>query len=99
WRLQELIPGFKPTDPVFSSQRSERLSERGVQAVLAEFGFHPHQLRHTFVRKLLEDGISVEKIAKLVGHSSVVTTLQSYATPSETDLRTAVESIDAGGDD
>jgi site-specific recombinase XerD len=98
-RLQELATDCKPTQPVFHSQRQDRLSPRGVQEVLAEFDVHPHQLRHTFVRKLLEAGTSVEKIAKLVGHSSVVTTLQSYATPSETDLRSAVEAIDPGDDD
>jgi site-specific recombinase XerD len=98
-RLQELDHGHKPTDPVFSSQRRDRLTPRGVQQVLAPFNVHPHQLRHTYGMRLQRAGRPLPEIAKLMGHSSVVTTMQSYGTPSEVDLRGAVESIDPGGDD
>ncbi len=98
-KLQELAPARRPTDFVFASQRSDQLSRRGVEEALRPFGVHPHQLRHTYGMRLQRAGRPLPEIARLMGHSSVVTTMQSYGTPSELDLRGAVESIDPGGDD
>jgi integrase len=99
-RLAELDPKAGPKDPVLTSQRMNaagdrrRLTVRGVQEALARYGIHPHQLRHSFGMTLQKSGTPLPVIAKLMGHTSVITTMQSYGTPSEADLRAAVASED-----
>ena len=50
----------------------------------------PHMLRHTFCKNLERAGASLPEIARLAGHSSILTT-QRYITPSEGDLARAME--------
>ena len=40
---------------------------------------HPHQLRDTFAVNLLKDGVPLEEVSKLLGHTSITTTERSYA--------------------
>lgn len=52
----------------------------------------PHQLRHTFGKNLVDAGVSLDRVARLMGHTSVDTTA-IYTMPSEQDLQRAVEQI------
>ncbi len=49
----------------------------------------PHQLRHTFAKNLVNAGVTLEKVAMLLGHSNLNTT-RIYITPSQADLAAAV---------
>ena len=40
---------------------------------------HPHQLRDTFAVSLLEQGVPLEEVSKLLGHESIKTTEKYYA--------------------
>ena len=40
---------------------------------------HPHQLRDTFAVNLLKEGVPLEEVSKLLGHTSITTTERSYA--------------------
>lgn len=40
---------------------------------------HPHQLRDTFAVRLLEQGVPLEEVSKLLGHESIKTTERYYA--------------------
>lgn len=42
-------------------------------------GGHSHQLRDTFAVSLLDKGIPLEEVSKLLGHTSIKTTEKSYA--------------------
>ena len=42
-------------------------------------GGHPHQLRDTFAVSLLEKGVPLEEVSKLLGHESIATTEKYYA--------------------
>jgi len=53
---------------------------------------HFHNLRHTFITELLKKGVSIYKVQKLAGHSSIKTT-EGYAHLVVDDLRSAVELI------
>jgi integrase len=101
--LFRLNPDGTPSDPVTTSRRTNpatkrrvALSGRALQDILEPYGVHPHQLRHTFGMRLQKAGVALPVIAKLMGHASVITTMVHYSTPSETDLRQAV---DPDGDD
>jgi len=53
----------------------------------------PHMLRHTFAKNLVDAGVTLEKVAMLLGHSSLNTT-KIYTIPGEADLQAAVEALD-----
>jgi len=80
---------------LFSGKRGEGISVSGVHRRLAELGriarveVHAHTLRHTFAKNLIDAGVSLEKVASLLGHSSLNTT-RIYITPGERDLEAAV---------
>ena len=84
-------------DAVFLNQRGAALKPRSVQRALhrlaenagLETTVTPHTLRHTFAKSLIDEGVSLEKVAKLLGHSNLNTT-RVYITPSEQDLEEAV---------
>ena len=52
----------------------------------------PHTLRHTFGKNLVDAGVSLDRVAQLLGHESVDTT-RIYTTPSEQDLQREVEKV------
>jgi integrase/recombinase XerC len=83
---------------LFSGKRGEGISITGVHRRLAELGriakveVHAHTLRHSFSKNLIDAGVSLEKVASLLGHSSLNTT-RIYTTPGERDLEAAVERL------
>jgi len=52
----------------------------------------PHTLRHSFAKHLINAGVTMEKMAALLGHANLNTT-RLYVTPSADDLAQAVERI------
>ncbi|MCT6733814.1 site-specific integrase [Rhodococcus qingshengii] len=53
--------------------------------------FDPHWLRHTAATRMLRDGISLEVVAKLLGHSNVTVTAATYGHLTIEDARKAME--------
>ena len=45
--------------------------------------FDPHWFRHSAATRWLRDGVSVEVVSKLLGHSSVTTTSATYGNSRE----------------
>jgi integrase/recombinase XerC len=84
---------------VFISQRGPA-STRAIQSILEDIGkgaridrLTPHMARHTFAKNLVNSGVSLEKVAMLLGHSSLDTTM-IYTTPGINDLNQAVNLLD-----
>jgi len=78
---------------------SAPLTPRAVQRIVRRVAdqaqlphLTPHVLRHTFAKNLVNAGVSLEKVAALLGHSNLDTT-RIYVTPNEQDLQQAVERI------
>ncbi len=53
--------------------------------------FDPHWLRHSAATRWLRDGVSIEVVSKLLGHSSVTTTSAIYGHLTAGDARAALE--------
>ena len=53
--------------------------------------FDPHWLRHTAATRMLRDGIGLEVVAKLLGHTNVTTTSAIYGHLSVEDARKVME--------
>ena len=77
---------------LFISNRGERLSVRSVQFLLGKQGYHPHQLRHTFITGLVRAHEDISVIQSLSGHSSADMILR-YSQPSEEDKQRAVDNM------
>jgi integrase/recombinase XerC len=69
--------------------------ERRLKLIGRQCGIEvtPHELRHSFAKNLLDAGVSIDQVAKLLGHSRIETT-KLYVIPSEADLAKAVEKLD-----
>lgn len=86
----------RASEHLFLSRRGQALSVDGIQAGLAHHCAQAsltltcHQLRHTFARRLAEQQMPIESIAKLLGHAQVETTL-CYTAGADPDLRAAFE--------
>ncbi len=53
--------------------------------------FDPHWFRHSAATRWLRDGVSIEVVSKLLGHSSVTTTSATYGHLTIEDARAALE--------
>jgi integrase/recombinase XerD len=53
--------------------------------------FDPHWCRHSAATQMLRDGVPIEVVSTLLGHSSVTTTLSIYGHLSAEDARRALE--------
>jgi site-specific recombinase XerD len=98
----ELRPKAK-SDHLFIGQKGEPIHSRVVQRVMERYGemaglenLTPHTLRHTFARGLLDSGANPFEVAKLMGHSSLDSTMR-YVQPSEDDLQNVVERLAQAG--
>ncbi len=85
---------------IFITQRGPATT-RAIQSILENIGesahvenLTPHVARHTFAKNLVNAGVSLEKVAMLLGHSSLDTTLV-YTTPGMRDLEKAVSALDS----
>jgi integrase len=56
--------------------------------------FRPHDLRHTFGCRLADRNISLQKIAKALGHTST-RSAEHYAVPSEESMREIIRALDS----
>ena len=84
----------------WKEERLFDISERWVQKRIKTLGLQascqeditPHRLRHTFGKRMVEKGVSIEKVAMLLGHNSIETT-KIYVRPGFQDLAEAVELV------
>lgn len=82
---------------LFAEPRGQALSYPAVYDLVirlrkkAGFSFGPHWLRHTAATRMLRDGVPIEVVSKILGHSSVATTSAIYGHLTAVDARRALE--------
>jgi site-specific recombinase XerD len=87
---------------VFVGQKGGPLGWLGIEYLIAMLGrlaglehITPHMLRHTFAKNLVDQGVSLDQVATLLGHRNLTTTAR-YTQPSQQDLVRAVERLGGG---
>lgn len=82
--------GLPETDMVFTTKTGNLVDPRDFQRdfklLLKRSGLREinvHALRHTFATRALESGMNVKTLSKILGHSSVAFTLDTYAHVTE----------------
>jgi integrase/recombinase XerD len=80
------------TEALFISSVNQRITPRSIQYMLSKYDVHPHKLRHTFCQNLIDNGIEIQTVSKLMGHKDLNMTKRYLKEPKE-DLEQAIDSI------
>ena len=96
-----LITGPNPEKNrfLFYGQKRMPLTDRGIRYIIQKYAYvakidnlSPHVFRHTCAKNLIDAGQSIDRVAKILGHSNINTT-SIYTIPTERDLHITIESI------
>ena len=97
--LEDLVHETHEDRHMFHGQKGNPLTERGARHLIKKYAYNakmawvsPHALRHTCAKNLIDAGQPIDRVAKILGHSSINTT-SIYTMPTEADLQHAVESV------
>ena len=84
---------------LFYGQKRMALTDRGVRYLTKKYSYlakipnvSPHVFRHTCAKNLIDAGNPIDRVAKILGHSSINTT-SIYTIPTEQDLHITMDSI------
>ena len=90
-----LINRSEDGDMIFYNAKHEPLKAGGVRHILNELGqragvenVHPHRFRRTFATKLVNRGMDIQEIMRLMGHSNINTTM-TYVYQDDTKISTS----------
>jgi len=87
---------LNPEGPLFPTKFGKPIGTRGARKMVGECAYRakieatPHTLRHVFCKNLVDQGVPLDMVARLAGHSSLDIT-KRYTAPSMQDLQDAVE--------
>ena len=83
-------------EAIFLNQHGQPLTANGIEWLLRRYGqaagieATPHRLRHTFARQLIEGGMPLTSLGKLLGHAQVSTT-EIYTAGADPELAQAYQ--------
>ena len=87
--------GDRKEGKLIRSNKQDTISLKQINEICAKCGkmagvkhpnpgkkdINPHLFRHSFARMMLEKGMRMEEVQKMLGHSSIKTTIDVYGTP------------------
>jgi integrase/recombinase XerD len=98
-RRQLRQPVFAAGAPLFLSHKGSRFTPNSLQQVFTRLfraagieGASSHSGRRTFATRLIEKGIDIKAVARLMGHRSVATTAE-YVEDNPTRLKTIAREV------
>lgn len=99
--LAPLVDGQKPSTPVFRGVKGGAINDGWFRKAVmgpavSELGWHDvslHNLRHTCASLLISSGTPITAVSKILGHSSVVQTLNTYGHYYSDDIRASMEQM------
>ncbi len=92
----EVRPNSEGVNNLLTSQKEGALTARAiarrVEFIAKRVGIHvtPHMLRHTYAKRTIDAGARLNEVGRAMGHENIDTT-KRYVTPSDEDMRRAVE--------
>ena len=92
----EQSPPAEPTQPLFRSRLKKPITVGGIQERVHKYALESgvavtcHRLRHTYARRMVENGMSLLVLSRLLGHSQVQTT-QPYIDGADPQVRRSYE--------
>lgn len=89
--LSEFVISCKNSfaEPRVINYRFKKIAEKSGLSI------HFHVLRHTFATRCVEQGVDIASLSKLLGHSSIKMTLDTYTDSLWENRQTAIAVIDA----
>lgn len=102
--IQDRHATGRPADRLFQTDDGRSIPTAAIRARLRRLAqaagldrtVTPHMLRHTAATELLEAGVDIRFVQRLLGHRSILTT-QIYTHVSDRALRVAIRSADVFG--
>ena len=89
---------LKDKNALFLSERKQRISSRTVQVIVKKYlglagldtnKYSPHKLRHSCITKALNDGVPIQVVRDMVGHTNIQTT-NRYSHSKEDEIKRAM---------
>ena len=101
--IREYLRGYSPKQYLFEGPKGQyspssvyNIVSKAAEKAGIDQRVHPHMMRHSFASHLVSQGTSVVHLQKLLGHSSLKTTL-IYTHLSDQDLRNLPNPLDDMG--
>ncbi len=98
WR--DAAAGKSPADRIFEPMQAERIHKSLGSFMSSHFGadangerISPHSFRHRVATLMLQAGVPIDTIAKVLDHKSIATTLHAYARHSQDQIDAAFSTL------
>ncbi|MFC4022698.1 tyrosine-type recombinase/integrase [Oceanobacillus longus] len=79
-------------DALFLSNYNKPISKRSAQRIIEKYGYHAHELRHTYCRNLIRKGVDIVTVSQLAGHETIEVT-RRYAMASEQEIEVQLNGL------
>ncbi|WP_236798204.1 tyrosine-type recombinase/integrase [Bacillus cereus] len=88
-----IVKKHKENPYLFISNRNQQVGKSTMMKIFQKMGVKSHQLRHTTIKRFMDQGLSINKIQKISGHKSADMVLR-YAQPTMEEVAKDIEGME-----